>query len=211
MPATAMNSITVNGGTAKLTGTGPSTVRGVTVDTGAVLDLTGSSLIVDYDDTFSPLAAIKTAIAENRLTSSTITAPNTAFGYLDSAFDPALTSYDGVPLDANALVIRKTLKGDANLSKVVEFQDLVALAQNYNGTGKEWYQGDFDGDGDVDFQDLVPLAQNYNGSLLDGGQLAALGDGFAADWALAQSLVPEPTSLTALVAVGAIFKRRRRA
>jgi hypothetical protein len=42
---------------------------------------------------------------------------------------------------------------------------LVALAQNYNLPGKDWSQGDFDGDGAVGFSDLVALAQNYNTTL----------------------------------------------
>ena len=203
----ALNSITVNAGTLKTGLSGNTVVRGVTVDTGATLDLQNGAVIVDYDDTFSPLAAIKASIIANRITSSTRTG-NVAVGYIDTAFVTGVTSYNGAPLDANALVFRSTLKGDANLNLTVEFQDLVALAQNYNGTAKEWYQGDFDLDGDVDFQDLIPLAQNYNGSLP--GVVDELGTAeFAADWALAQSLVPEPTSLAALGVLGAILKRRR--
>jgi fibronectin-binding autotransporter adhesin len=101
-----------------------------------------------------------------------------------------------------------TLPGDADLSFKVDFNDLLALAQNYNGTGKVWYQGDFDYNGGVDFNDLLSLAQNYNQTLsLD--QQAALGSDFSADFALALSLVPEPTSLTAL-GMGAMLLRRRR-
>jgi hypothetical protein len=57
-----------------------------------------------------------------------------------------------------------TLAADANLDRTVDFNDLVALAQNYNITDgtKTWAQGDFNYDGNVDFNDLVLLAQNYN-------------------------------------------------
>lgn len=51
--------------------------------------------------------------------------------------------------------------GDANDDGVVGFADLVAVAQNYGGTGKVWAQGDFNGDGIVGFADLVTVAQNY--------------------------------------------------
>jgi hypothetical protein len=57
------------------------------------------------------------------------------------------------------------LIGDANDDHVVDFNDLVILAQNYNTTGKTWSQGDFNGDGNVDFDDLALLAQHYNTSL----------------------------------------------
>ena len=41
-----MNSVTVNAGTVKFTGSGNSIVRGATVSTGAALDLTGGAGIV---------------------------------------------------------------------------------------------------------------------------------------------------------------------
>lgn len=57
------------------------------------------------------------------------------------------------------------LAGDATSDRVVNFADLVAVAQNYNSTNKSWAEGDFTGDRVVDFQDLVIVAQHYNGSL----------------------------------------------
>jgi fibronectin-binding autotransporter adhesin len=101
-----------------------------------------------------------------------------------------------------------TLPGDADLSFNVNFNDLLALAQNYNGSGKVWGQGDFDYTGTVDFNDLLSLAQNYNQSLSLSEQ-TILGGDFSADFALALSLVPEPTSLAAL-GLGATLLRRRR-
>jgi hypothetical protein len=57
------------------------------------------------------------------------------------------------------------IPADANDDRSVDFNDLVALAQNYNTTGKTFPQGDFTGDGAVDFNDLVVLAQHYNTSV----------------------------------------------
>ena len=57
------------------------------------------------------------------------------------------------------------LAGDANRDRTVNFNDLVALAQNYNTSGKTFSTGDFNADGGVDFQDLVLLAQRYNTTL----------------------------------------------
>jgi CSLREA domain-containing protein len=71
----------------------------------------------------------------------------------------------GAAPDIGAFEVQVTtrLPGDANHDNKVDFNDLVALAQNYNMTGgKTWEQGDFTGDGNVDFNDLVLLAQNYN-------------------------------------------------
>jgi hypothetical protein len=59
------------------------------------------------------------------------------------------------------------LAGDANRDRKVDFNDLAALAQNYNTSGKSFSQGNFsyDSTGKVDFNDLVILAQRYNTSL----------------------------------------------
>jgi hypothetical protein len=64
------------------------------------------------------------------------------------------------------------LAGDANLDRSVSFEDLVALAQNYEQPGRTWLQGDFDGDGSVSFSDLVALAQRYGTSLSASGGVA---------------------------------------
>lgn len=79
------------------------------------------------------------------------------------AGDLALPTFSGVATIANDVIVRYTLVGDANLDRVVGFEDLVLLAQSFNTTGKTWAQGDFDFDPatNVDFNDLVLLAQNY--------------------------------------------------
>lgn len=55
------------------------------------------------------------------------------------------------------------VRSDSTLDSTVNFQDLVDLAQNYNGTGT-MTQGDFNANASIDFSDLVLLAQNYNSS-----------------------------------------------
>ena len=88
--------------------------------------------------------------------------------------------------DATQAALRTPrLAGDANGDGGVEFADLVRLAQNYQRGGRLWAEGDFSGDGRVDFVDLVALAQNYGA-----GSVTEVD--FQADWALAQSVVPEP-------------------
>jgi hypothetical protein len=80
------------------------------------------------------------------------------------------------------------LNGDANHDRSVDFNDLVALAQNYNTANKTFAQGDFNYDGNVDFNDLVLLAQRYNTSLPLPGAASmpsASATSFAADWAAA--------------------------
>jgi hypothetical protein len=92
--------------------------------------------------------------------------------------------------------------GDATLDALVDFSDLLILAQHYDlSVGQTWLEGDFTGDGAVQFDDLLLLAQQY-------GVAGLAGSSFEADWQLARSLVPEPAS--ALLVLGAAIHRRRR-
>ncbi len=101
----------------------------------------------------------------------------------------------------NLVVVASTLPGDTNCDLVVNFDDLLSLAMNYGSTsGAIWYNGDSNYDGDVDFDDLLAVAQNY-GQTVTGS--------FASDWALAQSLAPEPTVLATTLGVSSLFARRR--
>jgi hypothetical protein len=104
------------------------------------------------------------------------------------------------------------MPGDANADGLVDFNDLVSLAQNYNtATGQaRWIHGDFTEDGHVDFSDLVLLAQGYNAASAPPASTLAADPTFAADWALAQAHVPEPATLS-LLALGLSLMRPRRA
>jgi hypothetical protein len=184
----------------------------------ATLDIGKQAVIFDYTTT-SPLTTIKSQILSGRATgtwtglgiTSSAAAADAQFGigYGEaSEFSGLAGVLAGVSFDGTAVLIRATRLGDTNLDGTVNFNDLLALAQNYNGTGKSWSQGDFDYDDSVDFNDLLSLAQNYNLSLSLSEQ-SALGADFSADFALALSLVPEPTSLTTL-GLGTLMLRRRR-
>ncbi len=115
-------------------------------------------------------------------------------------------SFGSFALSNASIVVRRTLVGDADLDRDVDFDDLLAVAQHYEQLGY-WFEGDFNYDAIVNFDDLLGLAQNYdlNLSLAEQSQLS---HGFAADFALARTLVPEPT-LCLLVPLAARRSRRR--
>jgi hypothetical protein len=100
--------------------------------------------------------------------------------------------------------------GDTNGDRNVNFDDLLTLAQNYGLPGNPvWANGDFTGDGIVGFDDLLLLAQHYDGATgLNSDQ--SLAASFAADWAAAQSLVPEPGSVLMALVVASPGTRRLR-
>jgi hypothetical protein len=57
------------------------------------------------------------------------------------------------------------LPGDANSDAVVNFDDLLILAANYNQSSRVFSQGDFNRNGTVNFDDLLILASRYNVAL----------------------------------------------
>jgi hypothetical protein len=197
------------------------------------LDLADTALIVNYDGP-SPIAGLRAALvsayapaAASHWTgtgiSSSVAARSSAaaVGYGEAAevlglIGSQTAPFQGQTADATSVLVRYTLAGDATLDGVVDFNDLVKLAQNYNMTVSAtsdgwWARGDFTYDGVVDFNDLVRLAQNYNGTL-PAGAVPGAAAGFGGDVAAAFASVPEPAALggLAVIAAAGLPGRRRR-
>ncbi|MFT3787582.1 MAG: PEP-CTERM sorting domain-containing protein [Tepidisphaeraceae bacterium] len=188
------------------------TTNKLTLTGTGTLDVNKSGAVFDYDTT-SLEATIRTQIVSGfnngtwtgtGITSAAAAADTKyAVGYASAA---DLGGGTGGTLlnqayDATSVVVAYTLKGDSNLDGTVNFSDLLALAANYNGTPNAWAKGDSNYDGAVNFSDLLALAANYN---------ATASSSFAADWALAQSMVPEPTTPGLLGAISLLTLGRRR-
>ncbi len=184
---------------------------------GSTVDLKAGALVLDYE-AVSPLsvvvADIATAFANGTFTGTGITTSSSdagrklQIGYAEAAdlVGAGGGSWRSVSVDGTAILLVATLAGDTNLDGLVGFPDLLALARSYNQSGS-WIQGDFNYDGTVGFSDLLALARSYNASLAEG---SPTGD-FASDWALAQSMVPEPATLGVIIGLGGcILSRGRR-
>jgi uncharacterized protein YjbI with pentapeptide repeats len=101
--------------------------------------------------------------------------------------------------------------GDANEDSIVDFKDLVTVAQHYGVADGErtWSDGDFTFDGKVDFSDLVAIAQNYGTSFIELPNNAT--PAFSANWAAATDAVaPEPAGATVAMALVSLLWRRTR-
>jgi hypothetical protein len=216
----AAGAVNLTAGTLAMAAGGSNTLRtsSLTIASGATLNLHSNSAIFDNDfATPNPYVTTRNALFAGRITGD-IT-PFNRIGYADPAtlFAPATSgTFAGQSVTSatgNPVLVRLTLAGDSDLNGKVEFVDLVRIAKDYdhNPGGQVWWRGDFNYDGFTDFYDLVLIAQNYNKTYTPSlSELTSIGgDGFAADWAIAQSLVPEPASL-ATVALGAGLLRRRR-
>ncbi len=198
-----------NDGTSVLT---KLTFTGGTTET-PVLDVTDARLIVNYDGA-SPLADLRAKITAASIKSSTGDPARGKVVAVEASAAGHTATFGGQPTDSTSVLILYTLSGDANVDKSVTFDDLLKLAQNYGPTtGRDWTDGDSTGDGIVNFDDLLALAQNY-GSTVSLTQTQTLtevgGASFAGEFALARSLVPEPTSLAAAGAAIGLLSRRRR-
>jgi hypothetical protein len=95
------------------------------------------------------------------LTSSVARANSAAYGlgYAEASV-LGVTSFDGITLGENAVLVKYTLLGDANLDGTVNFNDFSIL-QNHYGQAGGWSSGDFNYDGTVNFNDFSILQNNY--------------------------------------------------
>ena len=110
----------------------------------------------------------------------------------------------------SAVLVIKTLAGDANLDLHVNFNDLLTIAQNYGQSNQEWTDRDSNLDGVVNFNDLLAVAQNYNEAMSSISALDFSGS-FESDWMLARSMVPEPGVIGFVSLIGLTMLRRQRA
>jgi hypothetical protein len=130
-----------------------------------------------------------------------------AIAIFDVNADGTVNSRPNTPAsDADQWVrgIKNTEYGDTTLNGTVDFDDLLALAQHYGSASTSWADGDVDGVNGVAFDDLLLLAQNYGF-----GSALLRNDQFWSDWQLAQSMVPEPSTLVTLSLVVPALRRRR--
>jgi autotransporter-associated beta strand protein len=148
----------------------------LTLDAAGLLDV-GTGGITVADGGFSA-ADIRSALISGRnggawdgttgimFTAQSATAAATAFSV-------------GYSIDGNGLLTaRYTADGDAQLDGKVNFDDILALFPNYDGTGTYvWSDGDFTYDGKVNFDDILALFPNYDTDAVFGAGLPGQGGG----------------------------------
>ncbi len=202
--------LSVSGGAMKITAkgtandpTGTSVVTALSIGTGASLDLTNNSMVIDYNTVGTLVDDTRQMLAAGKLTSS---ATGGKLGYADNAV-LHLTSFAGQTVDDGNLLVKFTYGGDANLDGQVDISDLGALATAWQ-TSAPWTGGDFDYSGFVDISDLGILATNWQ--LGVGAPLGPSFDEALASVGLAGVSVPEPTSLMVLGLTGLLGLNRKR-
>jgi hypothetical protein len=173
---------------------GLSVVQSLTIASGASLDLTNNSFVIDYSGPVGSLVdEVRQHLQTGRLYSSLADASH-RLAYADRA--------------SSGILIKFTFAGDANLDGQVDVTDLGALATDWQ-TNNVWTGGDFNYDGFVDVTDLGILATNWQAGV--GLPLAPsrLEDAMQAV-GLSPINVPEPATLILLGSLAAlVFPRRK--
>jgi hypothetical protein len=190
------------------TAAGTSVVNSLAISSGAVVDLTNNSMVIDYTGAVGTLVGdIRQHLQSGRLTSSAATLTR-GLGYADNAaLDAVKTTFAGQTVDPSSILIKYTFFGDADLDGDVDVADLGKLATSWQTSGV-WSGGDFDYNNTIDVNDLGLLATNWQA-----GVSTPLGPG-SFDQALAtlglpNVSVPEPASMTLLGAMSAWSLKRR--
>lgn len=168
------------------------------------LDLTDNAMIVDYPTGDSPLAVITQAVASGYnggawtgtgVTSSTAAGNGVTAVGVAEASALGITTFFGESVDADAVLLRYTRQGDANLDGTTGIGDFSILAGNFNAVDSAWSRGDFNFDGVTGIADFSLLAANFN-------QSAPTGTG-------GRGVVPEPGAVAGVLLGVALLARRR--
>ena len=173
----------------------------------AAVDITNNKLIIEDAITHAgTLATVQNQVAfgASHATGiiSTALPAGTAIAVLDNAVTQ-FTSFGGVAVDANAILVAPELLGDANVDGKVDLNDLNIVLNNLGTANINWTSGNFDGAATIDLNDLNDVLNNL-------GQTFA--NPTSTEQALAAQAAPEPASLTLLASAVALplFRRSRR-
>jgi hypothetical protein len=166
--------------------------RAISIAGSAVFDIGENDILIDYTGT-SPQSDIRSHILSGAIRSDAA-GVRYAVGYAETS-EIAMTSIDGKSVDESTVVLRYTLKGDANLDLEVDSIDLNRFVSGYGSSmAANWSIGDFNGDGRVNTIDFNHVSGNF-------GQTAGMPSLGAS--------VPEPTLLAMLATTGILVVRRR--
>lgn len=155
----------------------------LTINTGGRIDLGDNGMIIDYPTgSLSPASTVRGYIKSGRgigiwdgaegITSSTAAGNPAKFGvgYAQvgtGTNEVNITTFRGIAVDADTVVVRETYNGDANLDGSVNSLDFNRLAAGYGMTsGAEWANGDFNYDDKVNTADFNYVAGNFNATPL---------------------------------------------
>ncbi|MCY2955347.1 MAG: lamin tail domain-containing protein [Planctomycetota bacterium] len=161
--------------------------RSLSLSNGGTLDLNGGDLIVQTDGTQTDavLAQVNSWVQSGRsngwqgtgITSSMAkaTSMTTLAVMLNSSADatgPIYAEFDGQSVDANAILVKYTWDGDANLDGLLNADDYFLVDSGYITQAKDYANGDFNYDGVINADDYFLIDSAFIGQT---SQMAAGG------------------------------------
>jgi regulation of enolase protein 1 (concanavalin A-like superfamily) len=131
---------------------GATTAPMFTIDSTSTLDLADNDMAILYGTGTSPLPQVQEALQSaydagkwDKLGLTSSVAPSThgatALGYATSA-ELGATTFDGLSMGGNAVLVKYTLVGDTTLSGTVSGSDYNTVLSNFDVPG-DWSQGNF--------------------------------------------------------------------
>ncbi len=145
-----------------------------TIDSTSTLNLADNDMAILYGSGTSPLSTVSAELAQAYdggpwdkpgLTSSVAATSSgeTALGYAEASA-LGVTTFDGLTLGGNAVLVKYTLVGDTMLRGTVGLGDYDTVLSNY-GNAEGWIGGDFHYGGVVGIGDYDTMLSNYGKSL----------------------------------------------
>ncbi|MGN6368647.1 MAG: autotransporter-associated beta strand repeat-containing protein [Phycisphaerae bacterium] len=172
------------------------------------LDITNNKLILQATPATkaTSLANLQTQVSSHQLIDSVIPT-GFAMAVIDNAATN-LTTFGGINVDANSLLVSQELTGDANVDGKVDLTDLSAVLNNFGVTTSLWTKGNFDGSATINLTDLSDVLNHFgltnpSAAFAPGEMAQASGGGNIA-------ATPEPASLAILMSASALLATRRR-
>jgi hypothetical protein len=209
-----LNALTINAGKTTLTsGTLKTNVLAIASSAGnfsGALDLGLQPAVVEPTASAkaSALSALQAEVAYGKthttgIISSTL-ASNMTIAIVDNA-SFGQTTFRGVAVDGNSLLVVPALLGDSNLDGNVDLSDLNTVLNNLGGTTSDFTAGNFDGAATIDLTDLNDVLNNLGTSVPTGNVF------MATQARLMPSVVaaPEPASLMVLAVCGGLIVSMR--
>ena len=168
------------------------------------LDLTNNNLIVEDAVTkATTITRLQDQVQYGKshsagIYTSTGVPANMAMAVVDNAVT-GLTSFGGLSVDANSVLVGAELLGDANIDGTVDLTDLSTILNNFGSSTSAWTSGNFDGASTIDLTDLSDVLNNFgasnpNASVASSNVAAA----------------PEPASLAIAIPIILLAVRKRR-
>ena len=147
---------------------GPLTLAGASNNWTALVDIATAKLAIETTPATksTALSTLQNQIAFAKSHSAGITSTglptSLAIAVIDNgALATPFTTFGGLPVDTNSLLIARELLGDANIDGHVDLTDLSTILNNFGATTSAWTSGNFDGAATIDLTDLSDVLNNF--------------------------------------------------